>query len=55
MKKRFFFTLLVLAMLLLALPAVATKIVKGVTRQPRRLARRLPGSIRSTPASRLSS
>jgi hypothetical protein len=55
MKKRFFFTLLVLAVLVLALPTVATKIVKRVTGQPRRLAWRLPGSIRWTPASRLSS
>jgi hypothetical protein len=44
MKKRLFLTLLVLAVLVLALPGVATKIVRGVTGQPRRLARRLPGS-----------
>jgi hypothetical protein len=55
MKKRFFFTLLVLAVLVLALPAVATKTVKGVTRPPRRLALQLLASIRWTPASRLSS
>jgi hypothetical protein len=55
MKKRFYFALLVFAVLLLALPAVAAKSVTGVARQPRRLARRLPGSIRWTPASRLSS
>jgi hypothetical protein len=55
MKKRFYFTLLVLAVILLALPGVAAKTVKRLTRYPRRLAWRLPRSIASIPASRLNS
>ena len=55
MKKRFYFTLLVFAVILLALPGLIAKAGSRVTHHPRRLARRLPGSIGSTPASRLSS
>jgi hypothetical protein len=55
MRKRFYFTLLVLAVILLALPGLTAKGVRRVTRHPRRLARRLPVSIPSRPASRLSS
>jgi hypothetical protein len=55
MKRRFYFTLVVLAVLVLALPGLIAKGCSGVRQQPRRLARRLPGSIGSTQASRLSS
>lgn len=55
MKKRFYFTLLVLAVLLLALPGFAAKAAKGVTRRPRRSPRRPPGVVAWTPARRLSS
>ena len=55
MKKRFYFTVLVLAMLVLALPRLAAKAAKHVARYPRRFARRFPGSIGSTPAGRLTS
>jgi hypothetical protein len=55
MKRRFYFILVVLAVLLLALPGLIAKGVSRVTHHPRRLARRLPRSIESTPASRLSS
>jgi hypothetical protein len=55
MKKRFYFTILVLAVILLALPGLTGKGVRRVTRHRRRFARRLPGSIASTSASRLSS
>jgi hypothetical protein len=54
MKKRFYFTVL-LAVILLALPGLTGKGVRRVTRHRRRFARRLPGSIASTSASRLSS
>jgi len=54
MKKRFYFTLLVLVVILLALPGL---MVKGgrVTRHPRWLVRWLPDSLPSRPASRLAS
>jgi hypothetical protein len=55
MKKRFYFTLLVLAVILLALPGLTVKGVSRVTRHPRRLVRWLPGFLPSRPASRLSS
>ena len=55
MKRRFYFTLLVLAVLLLALPGLIAKGVSRVMHQPRRFARRLPASIGATAASRLSS
>lgn len=55
MKKRFYFTLLVLAVMVLALPGLTVKGVRRVTRLPRGLVRRLPGSLPSRPASRLSS
>jgi hypothetical protein len=49
MKRRFYFTLVVLAVLVLALPGLIAKGVTRVTHHPRRLAWRLPGSIGSTP------
>jgi hypothetical protein len=52
MRKRFYLALLVLAVILLALPGLAAKAVKRLTRHPRRLAWRLPRSIASMPASR---
>jgi hypothetical protein len=55
MKRRLYFTLVVLAVLFVALPGFIAKGVSRVTQHPRRLARWLPGSIGSTPASRLSS
>jgi hypothetical protein len=55
MKRRFYFTLLVLAVLFLALPGFIAKGVSRVTHHPRRLAPRLAGSIGATAASRLSS
>jgi hypothetical protein len=55
MKRRFYFALVVLAVLILALPGLIAKGVSRVTNRPGRLARRLPGSIGSAPASRLSS
>jgi hypothetical protein len=54
MKKRFYFTVLVLAVILLALPGLTGKGVRRVTRHRRRFAQRLPGPIASTSASRLS-
>jgi hypothetical protein len=42
MKKRFYLTLLVLAVILLALPGLTANGVRRVTRHPRRFARRLP-------------
>jgi hypothetical protein len=54
MKKRFYFILLVLAVLLFALPGFMAKGIRRVTRYPRRLARRLPGSVAVRPASRVS-
>jgi hypothetical protein len=55
MKRRFYFTLVVLAVLVLALPGLMAKGVSRVTHHPRRLARRLPGSIGAAAAIRLSS
>jgi hypothetical protein len=55
MKKRFYFTLLVLAVILLALPGLTAKAIRRVTRHPRRVAGRLPTSFPARPASRLSS
>lgn len=52
MKRRFYFTLLVLAVLLLALPGFIAKGIKGVTHRPPRPTRRLTGVIGSTPVSR---
>jgi hypothetical protein len=51
MKKRFYFTLLVLAVILLALPGLTAKGIRRVTRHPRRLVRSLPGSLPASPAS----
>jgi hypothetical protein len=50
MKKRFYFTLLVLAVIFLALPGLTVKGVRRVTDHPRRLVRRLPGSMPSRPS-----
>jgi hypothetical protein len=55
MRRRFYFILVVLAVLLLALPGLIAKGVSRVTHHPRRLARRLPESIGAAAASRLSS
>jgi hypothetical protein len=55
MKKRFYLTLLVLAVLLLALPGLTVKGVGRVTRHLRRLIRSLPGSLPASLASRPSS
>jgi hypothetical protein len=55
MRRRFYFILVVLAVLLLALPGLIAKGVNRVTHHPRRLARRLPASIGATAASQLSS
>jgi hypothetical protein len=55
MRRRFYFILVVLAVLLLALPGLIAKGVSRVTHHPRRFARRLSGSIGATAASRLSS
>jgi hypothetical protein len=55
MERRFYFTLLVLAVLLLALPGLTVKGIRRVTRHPRRLVRWLPDSLPSRPASRLTS
>lgn len=53
MKKRFYFTLLVLVVILLALPGLMVKGVRRVTRHPHWLVRWLPDSLPSRPASRL--
>jgi hypothetical protein len=55
MRKRFYFFLLVLAVLLFALPGLTARGIKGITRYRRRLGRRLPGSLAVRPASRLGS
>jgi hypothetical protein len=55
MKKRFYFTLLVLAVILLALPGLTAKGIRRGTRHPRRLVQWLSGSLPASPASRLSS
>jgi hypothetical protein len=55
MRRRFYFILVVLAVLLLALPGLMAKGVRRVMHHPRRFARRLPASIGATAASRLSS
>jgi hypothetical protein len=55
MKKRFYLTLLVLAVILLALPGLAAEGARRITRYPRRFARRLSASPTSVPAGRLGS
>jgi hypothetical protein len=55
MKKRLYFTLLVLAVILLALPGLTAKGIRRVTRQPRPFVRRLSASPTSAPAGRLGS
>jgi len=52
MKRRFYFTLLVLAVLLLALPGLIAKGVSRVTHHPRSFVRWLPASIGATAATR---
>jgi len=54
-RRRFYFILVVLAVLLLALPGLMAKGVSRVMHHPRRFARRLSASIGATAASRLSS
>ena len=49
MKKRFYFMLLVLAVILLALPGLTAKGVIRVLHHPRRFARQLAGSIPPVP------
>ncbi|HEY3068875.1 MAG TPA: hypothetical protein VGJ34_01050 [Gaiellaceae bacterium] len=44
MKRRFYFSLVVLAVLLLALPGLTAKGVSRLAHHPRRLAWRLPGN-----------
>ena len=51
-KRHFYVTLVVLAVLLLALPGLIAKGIKGVTHRPPRPTRRLTGVIGSTPVSR---
>jgi hypothetical protein len=55
MMKRFYFTLLVLAVILLALPGLTAKGASGIRRYPRRFVRRLSASPTSVPAGRLGS
>jgi hypothetical protein len=55
MKKRFYLTLLVLAVILIALPGLTAKGAGRVARYPRRFGRRLPASPRSAPAGGLDS
>jgi hypothetical protein len=50
MNKRFYFTLLVVAVILVALPGLTGSGIRRVTRHPRRFARRLLVSIRDARA-----